>query len=80
MKSYLSVRQVVARLNGAVSAKLIYALVACGKLRANRRLGKILIDEDALAELLEPPTPAPVPEMPPPPVRPRGRPRKQQLW
>jgi hypothetical protein len=83
VKTYLSVRQVVARLNGAISAKLVYALIAKGKLRANRELGKILVEEDSLVELLAgPPTPPPAPEMPPPPVRPRGRPRRKsaELW
>lgn len=82
MKSYLSAKQVVARLNGAVSVKQVYKLVRLGKLRANRALGKVLIEEDSLLELLEPPRPPPVPELPPPPVRPRGRPRKvkMQLW
>ncbi len=82
MKTYLSVRQVVQRLNGAVSAKQIYALASRGVLRSNRALGKVLIEEDSLLELLEPPRPPPVPELPPPPVRPRGRPRKakMQLW
>jgi excisionase family DNA binding protein len=84
MKSYLSVKQVVARLNGAISAKLVYKLVARGKLRANRTTGKVLIEEDSLVELLEGlPRGPPVPAEPPPPVRPRGRPRKSEpmeLW
>lgn len=82
MKSFLSVKQVVARLNGAVSAKLIYKLASQGKLRCNRNLGKLLIEEDSLLEILEPRGP-PVPEEPPPPKRPRGRPKKRQefeLW
>jgi hypothetical protein len=53
MKSYLSVRQCVQRLNGAVSAKLIYVLISKGKLRANRAMGKILVEEDSLVELIE---------------------------
>ena len=83
MKSYLSVRQCVARLNGAVSVKLIYKLIKRGRLRVNRELGKLLVEEESLAELLAgPPKPPPVPEMPPPPKRPRGRPKKlqPQLW
>jgi hypothetical protein len=83
MKSLLSVKQVVQRLNGAVSAKLIYKLAAQGKLRTNRRLGKLLIEEDSLLELLEPRGPPPAPEEPPPVKRPRGRPKKRQeveLW
>jgi hypothetical protein len=83
VKTYLSVRQVVARLNGAVSAKLIYKLIDQGRLRVNRQLGKILVEEDSLAELLAgPPTPPPQSEEPPPPVRPRGRPRRKpaELW
>lgn len=82
MKSYLSVKQVVQRLNGAVSAKLIYRLAAQGRLRTNRSLGKLLIEEESLVDLLEPPKPPPPPEMPPPPRRPRGRPKRKevQLW
>jgi hypothetical protein len=82
MKNYLSVRQVVERLNNAVSIKLIYKLVGQGKLRGNRATGKLLIEEDNLIELLEgPPKPA-AQEEPPPPQRPRGRPRqaKMDLW
>lgn len=67
MKTYLSVRQAVARLNGAVSNKLLYRLIAEGKLRVNRNLGKLLIEEDSLVELLEgKPRPPPPPEEPPP--------------
>jgi hypothetical protein len=83
VKTYLSVRQVVIRLNGAISAKLVYKLIAQGKLRVNRELGKILVEEDSLEELLAgPPTPEPVPQLPPPPVRPRGRPKRKtaELW
>ncbi len=82
MKTYLSVRQVVDKLNGAVSGKLIYALVARGTLRVNRSLGKLLIEEDSLIELMEGNQRAPPPEQPPPPVRPRGRPKKKPmtLW
>ena len=83
MKTYLSAKQVVQRLNGAISVKQVYKLIAGGKLRANRALGKILIEEDSLLELLEPPRPPPAPEMPPPPPRPRGRSRKPKeipLW
>ena len=84
MKSFLSVKQVVARLNGAISGKLVYRLVQKGKLRSNRATGKLLIEEDSLIELMEgQPRGPPVPECPPPPVRPRGRPRKKpelELW
>lgn len=82
MKSYLSVKQVVQRLNGAISVKLVYKLIADGKLRANRSLGKVLVEEDSLIELLEGPTKPVMDEMPPPPQRPRGRPKKQpvELW
>lgn len=82
MKSYLSVRQVVQRLNGAISIKLVYKLVAQGRLRGNRATGKLLVEEDSLIELLEPPKPPPPPEMPPPPRRPRGRPKRKEvkLW
>lgn len=66
MKSYLSVKQVVRRLNGAVSAKLVYKLIATGKLRANRATGKVLVEEDSLVELMEGGRPPPVPEAPPP--------------
>lgn len=82
MKSFLSVKQVVAKLNGAVSAKLIYKLASQGKLRCNRNLGKLLIEEDSLLELLEP-RGSTVPDEPPPPKRPRGRPKKNrglELW
>ncbi len=81
MKSYLSVRQCVARLNGAVSIKLIYALVKKGRLRANRALGKLLVEEDSLLELLneEPTLPPPAEEVP---VQVPARQRKGQidLW
>jgi hypothetical protein len=83
MKSYLSVKQCVAMLNGAISGKLIYALVAKGKLRSNRNTGKLLIEEDSLVELMEGEARPVVPEEPPPPVRPRGRPKKKEtieLW
>ena len=83
MKNYLSVQQVVKRLNNAVSGKLVYKLVAIGKLRANRATGKVLIEEDSLVELMEGKSRGPpVPEEPPPPVRPRGRPKKpaMNMW
>jgi hypothetical protein len=81
VKTYLSAKQVVQRLNGAISLKLVYALVARGKLRGNRATGKLLIEEDSLVELMEPAKPV-VPECPPPPLRPRGRPKRkvQELW
>ena len=67
MKSYLSVRQVVARLNCAISVKLVYRLIEQGKLRANRATGKLLVEEDSLVELMEgKPRAPPVPEEPPP--------------
>lgn len=67
MKSYLSVRQVVERLNGSISVKLVYKLIAAGKLRVNRSTGKVLVEEDSLVELMEGrPRPPPVPETPPP--------------
>jgi hypothetical protein len=80
MKSFLSAKQVVAKLNGSISVKLVYALVAKGKLRSNRATGKLLIEEDSLDELME--GNALTPEAPPQPVRPRGRPRsdKMKLW
>lgn len=81
VKSYLSVRQVVERLNGAVSAKLVYKLIDAGKLRANRATGKVLVEEDSLIELMEGNPRPSAPELPPPPRRPRGRPkRKVELW
>ena len=76
MKSYMSVRQVVQRLNGAVSVKLIYKLVEQGRLRGNRATGKLLVEEDSLIELMEGNRNPPVPEEPPPPIRPIGRPKK----
>lgn len=80
MKVYLSVKQAVKRLNRSVSAKLIYVLIARGKLRVNRNLGRILIEEDSLIELMA--GPPEVPSEPPPPVRARGRPKKDKmpLW
>lgn len=83
MKSYLSVRQCVQRLNGSVSPKLIYKLAQQGKLRANRDTGKILIEEDSLIALMEGAPPDAPAEEPPPPRRPRGRPRRNRavdLW
>ncbi|QEL18780.1 helix-turn-helix domain-containing protein [Limnoglobus roseus] len=85
MKSYLSVKQVVQRLNGAISVKLVYKLAARGLLRSNRATGKLLIEEDSLVELMEGSARAPPPpEEPSPPVRKRGRPRgepvKLDLW
>ena len=53
MRSYLSVKQVRERLNGAVSTRLIYKLVESGKLRVNRSLGKVLVLEESLEQLLE---------------------------
>jgi hypothetical protein len=82
MKSYLSVKQVVIRLNHAISVKTVYKLIREGKLRANQATGKILVEEDSLVELMEgPPKPA-APELPPPPVRRPGRPRREpaDLW
>lgn len=81
VKSYLSVRQVVQRLNGAVSAKLVYKLIAMGKLRANRATGKVLVEEESLAELMGGKPATAVPELPPPPRRGRfGRREKAKLW
>jgi hypothetical protein len=80
MKSFLSAKQVVAKLNGSISVKLVYALVAKGKLRSNRATGKLLIEEESLSELMaeKPETPSETP----PSIRPRGRPRKDglKLW
>lgn len=79
MKSLLSVKQVVQRLNGSVSSKLVYKLIAAGKLRANRELGKVLVEEDSLVELLEGRKRDLPPETPPP--RPRTRKAKGiDLW
>jgi hypothetical protein len=83
VKSFISVKQVVQRLNGAISVKTVYKLVGLGKLRSNRATGKLLIEEDSLIELMEgQPRPSPPPEEPPPPRRPRGRPKKNPmpLW
>jgi len=77
IKSYLSARQIVARLNGAISVKLVYRLVQQGKLRANRQLGKVLIEEESLMELLEGPHAA-APSMVST-VKPRAR-WKRKLW
>jgi hypothetical protein len=82
VKSFLSAKQVVERLNRAISVKLVYKLIAQGKLRANRATGKVLIEEESLEELMGKARGPPVPEEPPPPRRPRGRPKKQpaELW
>ncbi len=81
MKSYLSAKQVVKLLNGSISLKLVYALVARGKLRANRNTGKLLIEEESVVELVEGKAAEAVPEMPPPPRRKPGRPKKAPpLW
>ena len=53
MKSFISAKQVVARLNGAISVKTVYKLVGQGKLRSNRATGKLLIEEESLIELME---------------------------
>jgi hypothetical protein len=67
MKSYISVRQVVEQLNGSISVKLVYKLIAAGKLRVNRSTGKVLVEEESLVELMEgSPRAPPVPETPPP--------------
>lgn len=79
MKSYLSARQVVARLNGAVSVKLVYKLIAEGKLRVNRSLGKLLVEEESLVELLEGTARAP-PEMPTAAPPRRARRPGADLW
>lgn len=65
LKTYLSAKQVVERLNGAISVKHVYRLVAQGKLRANRKLGKVLIELESLIELLEgkPPPSRPTPKV-----------------
>lgn len=80
MKTYLSVKQVVHRLNGAISVKLVYKLIDQGKLRANKATGKVLVEEDSLIELMEGKPKPVMPELPPPPIRPRGRPKKVPLW
>ena len=78
MKRYLSVRQVVEKLNGAISVKLVYKLIDQGKLRANRATGKVLVEEDSLDELIEgnPPLPSP----PPPAPRKKLTKPAVQLW
>jgi hypothetical protein len=79
MKSYISVRQVVERLNSSISVKLVYKLIAAGKLRVNRSTGKVLVEEESLVELMEgSPRAPPVPETPPP----RRTQRKEtvELW
>jgi len=53
MRSYLSVKQVRERLNGAISTRLVYKLIEAGKLRVNRSLGKVLVCEESLERLLE---------------------------
>ena len=53
MRSYLSVRQVRERLNNSISTRLVYKLIEKGKLRVNRTLGKVLVLEESLEQLLE---------------------------
>ena len=65
---YISVRQAVQRLNGAVGKSLIYSLIATGRLRATRLMGKILIDAGHLDELLIAGLTGPRPEPPAPPA------------
>lgn len=67
-------------MGGPGVGKLVYKLAAQGKLRVNRATGKLLIEEDSLIELMA--GPPDVPSEPPPPVRPRGRPKKDRirLW
>ncbi len=80
MRSFLSVGQVAERLNLPVSATQIYTVIAQGKLRVNRSLGKLLVEDYSLIELMA--GPVPVPSEPPPLVRPRDRPKKDKtpLW
>lgn len=80
MKSYLSVRQVVQRLNGSISVKLVYKLISNGKLRGNRATGKVLVEEDSLTELMEGKPHAPT--VPEPRSQPRQRRRQPSvdLW
>ena len=82
MKSYLSVKQVVQKLNSSVSAKQVYALVRKGKLKANRALGKVLILEESLVALLASGETVSEPATMPPTPRPRGRPKRSgiELW
>ena len=86
MKSYLSAKQVAQKLNGAISLKQVYRLIQLGKLKVNRNLGKILIEEESLELLLAEPMDQKknVPSEPPPTQRKPGRPKKHQapveLW
>ena len=81
IKRYLSVRQVAERLNNAVSVKQIYKLIAVGRLRVNRQLGKLLVEEDSLIELLNgEATPPPRSEAAALPVQPRRRKGQIDLW
>lgn len=81
MKSYLSVRQVVQKLNGSISVKLVYKLISNGKLRVNRATGKVLVEEESLAELMDGKPHVPTVSEPSPRSRQRER-RKQpvDLW
>jgi len=80
VKIYLSVRQVVERLNGSISVKLVYKLIAAGKLRVNRNTGKVLVEEDSLIELMEGRRRAPpVPETPPRVAKTRRK-ETVELW
>jgi excisionase family DNA binding protein len=90
---YISVRQAIELLNGAVSRSFLYKLVAEGKLRGTNLAGKVLVDADHLDELLaaglsgpQPPagvaqlaqeTPADVEASQPPTEDPKGRAKRQ---
>jgi hypothetical protein len=66
-----------------ISVKLVYKLIAQGKLRGNRATGKLLVEEDSLIQLMEGAPKPEVSEELPPKQKPRGRPKKPDpmpLW
>jgi len=49
---FISIKQAIERLNGAVSKSFLYKLIADGKLRGTNLGGKVLVDAGHLDELL----------------------------
>jgi excisionase family DNA binding protein len=83
--TYLTVAEVVKRLDGKVARSTIYDLVKRGTLRASKVGGKVLIHADSLDALLNPPAPeapepAPEPPQQPAPTRPARGKRTIKLW
>jgi excisionase family DNA binding protein len=82
--TYLTVAEVVERLDGKVARSTIYDLVKRGTLRASKVGGKVLIHTDSLDALLNPPAPEAPQAEPEPAPRPAPRPTKGKttidLW